>query len=131
MPFPLDPQWLDAAEGELGSRLPASYRSRLSRDNGGEIELNDEPWILHPVLDKTDRQRLARSCHHILVETSSAREWDGFPENAIAIASNGSGDLLLLMRDEDSGASFDSMVWLWNHETRQLEALGDFADAVG
>ncbi len=128
MPFPLDQKWIDAAEQELGKVLPDGYKNRLKRDNGGEIDVIGDSWILHPAFDQSDRKRLKRTCNHVLAETRSSKSRIGFPEDAIAITANGSGDLLILLVDEESGASYDSMVWFWNHETGQVEPVADFAE---
>jgi hypothetical protein len=43
-------------------------------------------------------------------ETKSARAWRGFSESAVAVASNGSGDLLVV---RDGSTEIE----LWEHET--------------
>lgn len=73
-----------------------------------------EEWTLFPVWDSTNRKTMIRSANHIVKETTSARSWSGFPEDATAIASNGCGDLLVLYPDDDT-------VWYWDHETGQSE----------
>jgi hypothetical protein len=41
------------ASGRFGRRLPQELRRRLTRDNGGEVEVDGYPgdpvWFLHPV----------------------------------------------------------------------------------
>lgn len=130
MPFPLDQKWIDAAEQRLGKALPDCYKNRLKRDNGGQIEAVGDSWILYPIFDQSDRTRLNRTSNHVLAETKSAKLWNGFPADAIAIAANGSGDLLILLVDEESGASFDPMVWCWNHESRHIEPVADFIEVA-
>lgn len=91
------------------------------QDNGGEIELGDEVFELFKVLDRTDRTRLARtSARDIVRENTSAREWPGFPDNVLAIGDNGSGDVLVVATD----SSGREAVFLWDHETPKLIALG-------
>jgi hypothetical protein len=34
---------------------------RLLRDNGGDLKIAGDWWILHPVRDDTDRKRLKRT----------------------------------------------------------------------
>ena len=92
MPFDLAESFLLAAERELGASLPKSYRLAMLRENGGEIETDDDDWQQYPVADTSDRKRLSRSANHILKETESCRGWARFPENAVAIAGNGAGD---------------------------------------
>jgi SMI1 / KNR4 family (SUKH-1) len=128
MPFPVDEERVAAAEDALGRRLPDALRQRLMRDNGGDAEAAaahprpgaqrdiDPHWQLHPVWDDSDRKRAARSANHIVRETAEARAWDGFPADAIAIASNGTGDRLILQPGKDELA-------LWDHETGEVQAL--------
>jgi hypothetical protein len=68
------------------------------------------------VWDDTDRRRAARTASHVVHETREARDWENFPRDAIAIASNGSGDLLL---SRIGGAQVER----WNHETGACEAV--------
>lgn len=78
MPFPLGESDMETAEAALGVRLPAALRSRLMRDNGGEVEVGDDLFELFKVLDTSDRVRLARtSARDIVREYQSAREWRG------------------------------------------------------
>ena len=99
-----------AAERALGRKLPEPLRSRIAQYNGGEVSTDIDDWQLHPVRDDTDRKRLARSASDIVLETETARNWPGFPTHGIAVASNGTGDLLILLPHSDS-------IWLWSHET--------------
>lgn len=120
MAFDLDETWVLATEAQLGARLPASYRAAMMRRNGGSIEADDADWELHPILDKSDRKRLARSCNDILSETDSCRTWAGFPEQALAIAADGSGDRLVFLCQEEE---VEPAVYRWMHATRTLRLL--------
>jgi hypothetical protein len=115
MPFAVSPDRLDAAERALGRRLPAVLRERLLRNNGGEILCDDDGWQLHPVWDDSDRRTAARTTSHIIHETNEAKQWPSFPVGAIAVASNGTGDLLIVRADSD-------VVELWSHETGECVA---------
>ena len=71
-----------------------------------------------PVWDPTDRRTARRTANHLLLETSQARRWAGFPEGAVAVARNGSGDVLVLRAGSD-------VIEVWWHETREVtEAVG-------
>ncbi len=80
MPFPVDERYVQAAEQELGHRLPETLRSRLRVNNGGEVTDGEEDWQLHPVWDSSSRERSRRSANHIVRETHQARTWRGFPQ---------------------------------------------------
>ena len=116
MAFPVADCFIVAAEEALGRRLPEPLRTRLARSNGGDIEAGDDEWRLHPVRDDSDRKRLARSANDISRETEIARRWPHFPPDAIAVATNGSGDVLVLIPQSDD-------VHLWDHETGAISAV--------
>ncbi len=116
MAFPVDEDQIAAAEAQLGRSLPPAHRARLARNNGGEVVVGGREWALFPVLDETDRKRGARTANHILWETEQARAWPAFPAQAVAIASNGLGDLLVLLPGSDGPQ-------LWRHENGATEPV--------
>ena len=118
MPFPVDETWMLAAEEKLGARLPERWRERLMRENGGELSAPPDLWQLLPVRDESDRKRLARTCNDIVLETAKAPEWHDFPTGAVVVGANGSGDLLVFLRNPD-GTLDDALRW-WDHETGSL-----------
>jgi len=85
--------------------------------NGGEVAAYDAVWNLHPILDKSDRKRLSRSCNDILRETRMMRDWPDWPANAVAIADNGTGDKLLFLRE---GQLYQPAVYVWLHDSGDL-----------
>lgn len=92
------------------------------QDNGGEVEVGGDVWELFKVLDRTDRKRLARTAADDIVrENAAAREWTGFPANALALGHNGGGDLLVVMRDADP---YGVDLMIWDHETGDLIPAG-------
>lgn len=109
MAFPVADEKIVDAETALGRRLPDPLRARLSTENGGAVSAAGDEWNLFPVRDASDRKRLARSANDIITETKNAREWTGFPPASIALASNGSGDLLILQPESDD-------IFRWDHE---------------
>jgi len=117
MPFNIAERFITAAEEKLGAPLPHSYRQAMMASNGGEVVAYNDVWVLHPILDNSDRKRLSRSCNDILRETRMMREWPDWPENAVAIAGNGTGDKLLFLRE---GPGFEPTVYLWLHDTGDL-----------
>lgn len=98
---------LEAAEAQLGRTLPADHRARLMADNGGEVEALDDDWQLFPVWDPKDRRTQGRTTNHIVRENASLLGWPGLPRDFLAIASDGSGDLLGLMPGSDRVQHFD------------------------
>ena len=123
MPLPVEQKWLDDAEVRLGVKLPQSYRDAMANVNGGEINAAGDAWELHPIWDKSDKKRLARTCNDIVRETGVIRKWQGFPQDAVAIAANGYGDKLILLPNDHDPKVLDETVFFWSHETRQVEPV--------
>jgi hypothetical protein len=122
MGFPIADEQIAMTEAELGAALPATYRAAMKRNNGGEVETDEDIWFLHPILDNSDRKRISRSANHILRETKVALEWGGYPENGLCIGHNGSGDLLLFLNKD---GKIDDKVYIWRHETGETEMIAD------
>jgi len=120
MAFPTTEARVEAAERELGVKLPLEYRMRLMARNGDELSTAGDDWRVFPVMDTTNRKTTARSMGHIVEETRSARAIEGFPRDAVAIASNGAGDFLVFLPEGRSG-TLDPRVHVWNHETRKCK----------
>ena len=104
VPFPVDESRIAAAERVLGRRLPDGLRDRLRREDGGEVEAAGIVWQLHPIFDDSDRRRLRRTAtSNVVHETEEARGAfrELFPDGAVAVASDGGGNYLLLLPDEN------------------------------
>jgi len=129
MPFKLAERFINAAEDKLGAPLPYFYRQAMMASNGGEVCAYNDVWNLHPILDTSDRKRLSRSCNDILRETGVMRDWPGWPENAVAIADNGTGDKLLFLRKDQV---YQPEVYVWLHDSGELiEVARSFAELQG
>lgn len=115
MPLPVDESRVEEAEARLGVRLPEPHRARLLRANGGEVRVvipcmnNEDFFELHPVrdYDLNDRRGIRRSMRHVVHETAEAREWPGFPPDAVAVADALDGDRIILL---------DGEYFWWDHE---------------
>jgi hypothetical protein len=116
MAFPVSEQRIEATERELGRRLIPEHRARLRRNNGGEVECGEDTWQLHPVWDDSDRRTIARTTSHIVHETEEAMATVSFPSDAIAIASDGCGNLLVVRFGS-------SRVERWDHETGECSLV--------
>ena len=129
MPFPVDITAVREAERRLGVALPAGFIDRMMRNNGGEVAIEEEEWSLHPFLDTSDAKQLKRTEYDIVRGTADAREWDVFPSGGVAIASNGMGDQLVFLPDPQGSGKLQPPVFMWSHETGQLDAVAkDFGE---
>lgn len=124
MPFPLEPEWIEKTEQKIGVKLPALYVGRMQESNGGEVSAGGDAWSLYPIRDESDRKRLRRTSNDIVLETESARGFPGFPDGGVAIAGNGTGDQLVLLRSHDL-TLFGEAVFLWEHETGEVTRIAD------
>jgi hypothetical protein len=120
MAFPTTEPKVEAAERELGVKFPREYRDRLLARNGGELSTAGDDWQVFPVFDSTSRKTAGRSTGRVVQETRNARTSEGFPPGVVAIASNGSGDYLVLMPKVPSG-QLGPQVQVWDHETRKCK----------
>jgi cell wall assembly regulator SMI1 len=121
---PTEEKYIIQTEQKLGVTFPASFRKNMMRENGGEVETEPDAWQLFPFLDTSDKTRLKRTCNDIIRETASAKEWDGFPKEAVAIGSNVGGDKLILLPSDDPTQLQNGVFW-WDHETRTVHKITD------
>ena len=97
------------------------------RENGGEVRTPPDAWILYPFFDTSTRKRLQRTFNDIIRETEAARQWDTFPQNAVAIGANGCGDHLIYVTAAGSSQLGNAVYW-WDHETSEIyQVAADFS----
>ncbi|MEO1037029.1 MAG: SMI1/KNR4 family protein [Pseudomonadota bacterium] len=120
MAFDLSEEQLRATEDEIGAKFPESYRQQMMRSNGGEVDAASDYWNLIPLRDTSDRKRLSRTANHVLVETKSLSRFPSWHEHALAIAENGTGDALVMLRDGDQ---IKPQVFYWCHESGAMELV--------
>jgi hypothetical protein len=130
MPFPVDIKYIIETEQEFGLVFPDSFKSKMTKENGGELITEDDDWQLFPFFDKSDNKRMIRTCNHIVLETKQARTWDNFPNNGIAIASNGSGDNLILLPLGNDNKKLREEIYLWQHETGDIQQVAKTIDEL-
>jgi len=101
----------------------------MIRANGGAVLAVEETWWLYPIFDDSDVRHLKRTRNDIVRGTGEVRAWPGFPEAALSIAKNGSGDLLILLPDDSTG-EFGDRVYRFDHETRELQLVAESFDLL-
>lgn len=122
MPWPVTEGYVQDCENALGFTLPDSYRNAMMNQNGGAVVCDGDTWNLHPIWDKSDKRRLKRTANDVARETNAMASWIGWPNNAVCIAANGTGDVLLF---SVGSSSCDVAVHRWNHETGQTRKIAD------
>lgn len=128
MPLPVEMKWIEAAEVKLGNKLPSSYKAAMVRMNGGEVTALGQSWQLFPIRDDSDPERTRRTVNDVVRETHEARGWQDFPSKGVAIAADGTGDLLVFISMGEGQPLRDTVFW-WDHEYGHMrEVAGDFAD---
>jgi hypothetical protein len=126
MPLNLPESQLERTENLLGARFPDSYRLAMMRENGGVLDVADETWELIPLRDASSQRRLSETSDDVLSWNKQFRMWKRWHTLAIAIARNGLGDALVLIRED---GLVRPEVHAWRHETGTLEAVAeDFGD---
>ena len=125
MPFPLHEKYIFETEQELGILFPYNFKAKMIQENGGELMTEDDDWQVIPFFDKSDKKRISRTCNHILLETKQAKYWGNFPINGITIASNGCGDFLLLLPTKLNDKKLSDEIYIWFHETGEIEKVAD------
>lgn len=123
MPFPVDEIYIKQTEEKLGVEFPNSFKIKMMKDNGGEIATAQDDWQLFPFFDSSDKKRLSRTSNNITRETEIAKKWPKFPPDCIAIASNGSGDVLVFKRGSPQTKKLEDTVYSWSHETGELDKV--------
>jgi hypothetical protein len=130
MPFPIERQWIDAAEEKLGTRFPSSYKAAMAKRNGGSVQAMDGEWELYPIRDDSSPERTRRTVNDVVYETLESRTWQDFPSKGVAIASDGTGDKLVFI-SLGEGLPLRPTVYWWDHEYGHMrEVADDFAELV-
>ncbi|SHL44748.1 SMI1 / KNR4 family (SUKH-1) [Flavobacterium saccharophilum] len=123
MAFPIDVKYIIETEEHLGVEFPYEFKQKMINQNGGELITEDYDWQLYPFFDKSDKKRISRTCNHIILETKQAKEWHNFPENAVAIATNGCGDYLILLPLEKDAKQLSEKIYSWFHEKGEIKEV--------
>lgn len=125
MPFPVDEKYIKQTEEKLNIVFPVAFKTKMLKENGGEVETPPDSWNLYPFFDTSDKKRLKRTSNDIIRETESAKKWAGFPNDAIAIGTNGGGDQLIFLKQKKTPQILDATVYWWDHETGTINKVAD------
>ena len=126
MGFSIDKKYINETEQELNVKFPEKFKNKMVEENGGMLESrNGEIWHLYPFFDKSNKKRIARTCNHIVLETNNAKQWDNFPNDAIAIAADGGGNHLVLLPNSLDNCNLGEEIYDWFHETGELTKIAE------
>lgn len=104
-------------ETRLDCEIPEIIKSIILKNNGGAEcyagDERDEFWILFSVKDTRTRKHASRSANYIERETESAKTWANFPDEAVALGENGSGDYLITFKKS-------ACIYIWRHESGEI-----------
>jgi len=123
MPFPIEEKYISQTESELDVVFPPMFKKKMMKSNGGELIAEDFGFEQYPFFDKSEKKRINRTCNHIGLETKKAQEWNSFPQNAIAIASDAYGNQVILMHKGDGKLTEE--IYFWDHETGEIEKIAN------
>lgn len=131
MAFPVEEEFIEKAEAELGVRFPDSFRNKMMELNGGCVVIPDDEeedediasyYELNPFYDTSDKNRIKRTCNSIVHETKTYREQYGLPNHLIVLA-DCDGDLLVYKIEE--GGAIDPKVYWRDQDTEELVIIAD------
>lgn len=130
MPFPIDIKYIRETEKELGLTFPDSFKNKMRKENGGTLSTKEDDWQLFPFFDQADKKRMSRTSNHIILETKQARNWENFPVDGIAIASNGSADFLILLPTKENDKQLGTEIFSWFHETGEIKEIAKSIEEI-
>jgi hypothetical protein len=121
-PVPVSPEALDRAEARLETYLPRSFRECMIQVGPPSTALSLLSTIVDRRLDIPDIGDFLGP-EELIATTESWRE-SGLPENMVAFATTGGGDLYCFeVVPEDAAVPDDAVVWYFDHEEQAVESL--------
>jgi len=121
MAFDLDMNFIELVEKELNATLPTEYKKEMQISNGGVIFIEDEDWEIFPIKDTSSKKRISRTSSDIVSENKRFKEWANFLSDFLGIASNGMGDILIFIKDNN----YKSDIYIWRHESGEIYKIAN------
>lgn len=100
-------------ETKLQALFPVQYKELVQLVNQAEID----EWILYPI---KDNQRLAKTFDDI-IRNNELLDLTDLPERYIAIAEDGTGDLLCYLVGEHN--QMNETIYFYDHEMNEMEPI--------
>jgi hypothetical protein len=110
-----DIEAINAAEQQLGVTFPGVLKEIWQLSNGLEIPGG---WVFFPVFDPSNPRK---TCNSIVHENKPEVRFDYMSDDLIAIAGNGTGNVLALKAE--SGALLPDVL-VWDHELNRTRKWG-------
>ncbi|WP_299434025.1 SMI1/KNR4 family protein [uncultured Aquimarina sp.] len=130
MPFPVEEKYIIDTEKELEVTFPKSFRIRMMKLNGGEIENEEVHWVFYPFFDKSDKKRISRTSNHIVYETKEARNRTGFPKDAVAIGKDDYGNQIIMRPKLFNKKKLREAIYFWNHEAGSITRIAKIISEI-
>lgn len=121
--FPVKSIYIEELEHRLGLEFPVIYKEKMMKENGGKIKTAGHTWQLFPFFDESDIHTMIHTCDHIGITTLHARKWAHFPQGAVVIGSNASGDMLILLPEKHSPSRLAESLYAWNRQRGEVVEL--------
>jgi len=125
MGFNLKEIFIENTEKELGIQFSLSFKTKMMKDNGGELTIENDGWFIFPFYDNSDRKRIKRTSNNITRETNLFYLDYNELQHYIAFANNGSGDYLLFNKNSSKP------VYMFLHEKGIINQIAnDFIELL-
>ncbi|MGE4274342.1 MAG: SMI1/KNR4 family protein [Desulfitobacterium sp.] len=111
---------IKAASDCLGVSFPDQLKEIWAISNGLELAGG---WIMFPVFDKANPRKTS---NHIVYANTKGR-WQYMPEDLVSIASNETGNQLVLEKVENE---LMPEVFVWYHESNRIKKWGKGLDYI-
>jgi hypothetical protein len=93
------------------------------------LHADDDVWEMVPIHNKESTKILKRTFPGVITKTKENLNLDWFPKNALIIAENGTGDCLVLLKNELG--NLEDKVWLWRFHGGELLYIAEDVVELG
>jgi hypothetical protein len=114
IPSPASEESIQETEAALKIKFPPSYREKMLRENGGDLQLKEGVFHLIPVRTSGHEAGAIAAAHDVVGATKEQKKNYTFPNDGIAFAANDAGDTLVFVKEYYHSDKLKNGVFLWN-----------------